>query len=207
MSIFQPIDIAAFIKSGHATPANERGDHRVYKDRLYSRSVEYFGDDHVHVDNAVPEPSPLPWEQEDPFVVLPDMLISEATLRYVGYRPEVAASMWAQWAGNPDRKVDADHNIFIMPFHQYIFSYAIENGPYVAVDFEYSFDQWDNALHVYGLNKETRQAITDTSFAEIRETETCLFWAVDTIRMRYRGLIKLQEYSQRREQLALQNRQ
>lgn len=205
MSILQPLDTAALMKSGHVTATDRFGTRRVYKRRLYSSSDDSDSDDNnVHADAATSSAA----EELDPFVSLPDILISEATLRYVGYRPEIATTLWASWtddagwkADGVARETDAPTNqMYTVSFGEFVWRYAESSGRPIQVESDATLDKWNECLHACGLDAEACEAITDEAYQDVRQTASCLYWAIDTIQMRYRGLVDIQSLSRQREQ-------
>jgi hypothetical protein len=59
--------------------------------------------------------------------------------------------------------------------------------------------EWYDCMNARGIATELQDAIMDPVFKTLRLTESCIFWILDTLEMRYRGLIAIQEASIERE--------
>jgi hypothetical protein len=58
---------------------------------------------------------------------------------------------------------------------------------------------WARLMDTFGLSIGTQQAILDPAFRYIRLSESCVYWAKDTVHMRYYGLMEIQKASRDRE--------
>lgn len=149
MSILQPLDAAALMENGHLTPVDSFGMQRVRKNHLYR--------DHNRIS------TPAAMEESDLFVAIPYILISEATLRYVGYRPEIAAMMWTSWTNDGgwrpegvDREIDDFTNRLLAgAFEEFVWAHAEAAGSSVEAESDSPMEKWNECLHACGLNDET----------------------------------------------------
>ncbi|KAG9251633.1 uncharacterized protein F5Z01DRAFT_752748 [Emericellopsis atlantica] len=117
---------------------------------------------------------------------MPDSLISQATLQYIGYNEEIAAQYWKEWSDWPPGDIlrEPDDSIRGMPFIDFATGH-IKRGQMDVVDED--DQEWYHRMDSCGIAKELQDAIMDPVFKRIRLTESCFLWIADTMRMRYRG--------------------
>lgn len=193
-SILGPKDVEDLTNRGLLRPADRVGMSRLHKRRAHRSSDEENEDIPLDVqtssDTAV-----------DPFVNIPDVLISKETLLYVGYDETKAEELWNRWsdwpADGPQRETDEDDGGLQVTFEDFI-TLRIGAGGSPDTDSE-DDSEWTACLTAYGLATDVQAAILDPLFKEIRLNQTAAFWARDTIAMRYAGLGDIQQASRERE--------
>lgn len=191
-SILGALDAAHLQNAGLLTPPNDRGTRRVHKRRLNRSSDEENQDIPLDV-------HPQSAAAQDAFATIPDQLISRATLEYVGFSDAKADALWSQWTNwppqGPSRETDPDTGGLQMSFLKYM------TGAFNTGNDTFSDDDrtWARLLDTFGLSTETQQAILDPVFRYIRLSESCVYWAKDTVHMRYHGLMEIQKASRDRE--------
>ncbi|KAI6779876.1 uncharacterized protein J7T54_001964 [Emericellopsis cladophorae] len=190
MTVFAPLDLNALAAAGLVGPVDANGTRRVHKRRLNRSSDEENADVPL-----VPISSP---EAGKAFVDIPNDLISLATLRYIGCDDDFATQLWEEWTSWPPDDIlrETDDIIRGMPFIDFV-SGHIEGRHIDAVDED--DQEWRRCMDACGVAKEFQDAIMDPVFKPIRGTESCVFWIVETMRMRYRGLEEIQTASRERE--------
>ncbi|CAG7940323.1 unnamed protein product [Penicillium salamii] len=188
-AVLAPGDAATLQDSGLASPPYSDGTRRIHKRRLNRSSDE--DDGHLPL-------TPISMDSgSDCFVSIPEDLTSLATLEYIGYNRQTAVSIWQRWnnwpAGIIKRQCDDFENG--IPFIEIAEAY-LETQPDTCDEND---SAWLECLDRYGMSNEFTSAIMDTKFRHIRLTETCQFWAIDTLKLRYRALEEVQEASRQRE--------
>lgn len=201
--IIAPLDYDSLTRLGLISPASSNGICRIHRRRLNRSSDEEYS--HLPLTPISSPDLALP----DPFVSIPDILISEATIRYLGYEEQVAKHLWDRWtnwpAGSPVRETDDDGEGMYMPFIEFITGYAEGRG--IGIDTAEDDDvAWRSCLAACGVRADIQDAIMDPVFKHIRLTESCVFWIRDTLEMRYRGLQEIQKTSLERETAILRAR-
>lgn len=196
MSLLQPLDETVLLRAGLVT-LPDTTDNR----RLHRRCIDIFNNDNGDLTSSPIEPV-----DSDSFVTIPDKLISEATLQHLGYRSEIAAHLWSRWVNWPPgeviRETDPDESgKLIMTFLDFAKGYAEGRGRQNDVTFEDTLEEWPAYLDACGINTETQTALMDPLYTNIRETGSCMFWILDTMELRYRGLELVQTLSVKRERM------
>ncbi|PNY23805.1 Uncharacterized protein TCAP_06253 [Tolypocladium capitatum] len=165
------------------------------KARAYLRRLNRSSDEEYRYIPLTPE-SPT---ARDAFVTIPTVRISSETLIYVGLSEARAAELWSRWTNWPDsgpsRETDADDEGLQVEFIDFITG-TLSNRVNTAEDDD---NQWRACLNAYGIAVDVQDAILDPHFKYLRLSESCLFWAKDTIEMRYAGLEDIQRASRKRE--------
>lgn len=192
MAILAPLDMDDLLATGLASPPNSTGTRRIHKRRL-NRWSDTDNSDIPLVHVSSPQA-----QAQQAFVDIPDELISLATLRYIGYREDTASMLWERWnhwpPGEPVREVDDD--VGGMPFIEFAIGYI--QGPHRDT-WEENDQAWRTCMNSLGVSDELQDAILDPIFREIRLGDSCVFWVVDSMQMRYRGLEEIQQTSRERE--------
>lgn len=190
--ILGELDAVNLQNQGRLSPNDSRGTRRLHR-RYLNRSSD---EENQHIPLDVPMQSAA---ANEAFVSIPEHLISQATLEYVGFSEAKAAAMWQQWtnwpSGGPLREVDSDDGGLRMTFLDFL------TGPFNgSVDCSSENDQeWSRCMNDFGLNSQTQDAILDPRFKYLRLSRSCAFWAKDTVEMRYAGLQDIQRASLERE--------
>lgn len=190
-SIFDPDDEAALVAQGLLTPASG-GRRRVHKRRLESSSDE---------SNADLPLTPISWSSDsDPnlFEVVPNILNSRETLIYLGFDQETADRLWHRWTHwseddhGPRADMETDEGISFLDL-------AKDQIQYRYIDAWTEDDQsWRDCMTTCGIGGQLQDDILDPFFKNIRMTESCVFWLIDTVEMRWRGLKEIQATSRDR---------
>lgn len=141
----------------------------------------------------------------DVFVEVPEHLISKAALLYVGYTNDKAEELWSRWcnwpADGPRREIDAGSGSLYVTFADFITAHIGTSDTFPDNTWADNTAQWVRCLRHYGLNDDTITAILDAQFDNIRRTETCAFWAKDTLTMRYAGIEEMRRESNKRAEV------
>lgn len=166
--------------------------HRVHKRRLTIFSESEY--EHIPLDIDPDSP-----EAKDAFVPIPTHLFSAEALRYMGFSAAKSREIWAQWENWPStgilREVDPDNGLDQVEFIDFATGH-LARCEEPASD---SNRKWRACLRDQcGLNLKTIKAIMDPFFAYLRLGDSCIFWAKDTILMRYHGLLMIQRTSRER---------
>ncbi|KAI3316584.1 hypothetical protein HD806DRAFT_517201 [Xylariaceae sp. AK1471] len=196
--ILAPLDAADLERHGLLSPPNSSGSRRIHKRRLNSSSDEEHHEISLDVSVSSNDAS-----ASGAFAVIPEVLISRETLLYVGFSETKATELWDEWTNwpsfGPRREIDADDGGLQVDFVDFIT--GTFDGRIDAI--EDSDSQWRACLHASGVDIPTQDAIMDVHFHDIRHSQSCLYWAKDTVQMRYAGLEEIQRASLHR-QMAMQ---
>ncbi|KAH7137266.1 hypothetical protein B0J13DRAFT_625044 [Dactylonectria estremocensis] len=192
--IITPLDARDLARQGLISNRNENGTRQMHKRRLNRSSDE----ENHNISLNVPLQSAA---AINAFVTIPDELISRATLTHVGFSEAKADALWNTWtdwpssALGPRRETDPDDGGLQMTFIDFI------TGPFVTSNDTASDNEadWKRVMGQYGLSTEVQHAILDPNFKYLRLSESCAFWAKDTVEMRYNGLKEIQAASHERE--------
>jgi len=192
--ILSPLD-AADLKANGLLVGAEVGSHRIHKRRLNRSSDEEY----CHLPLTLPE-SPMSPEAHDAFVMIPLSLISEETLVFVGLSAERANELWSEWTRmSPDyavfREGEPDNGGLELTFIDFIVGRTEVKG----CDTDNSDTQWRECMDACGVSLDTQDAIMDTHFTDLRLSQSCMSWVIDTIEMCYAGLEDIQRASHARE--------
>ncbi|KAG7143430.1 hypothetical protein HYQ45_000394 [Verticillium longisporum] len=191
--IFAELDVEDLQSRGLAGPPTPDGTRRVHKRRLNRSSDE---------ENAA---IPLSISLQSPaaptaFSTIPDLLISRATLVYLGFSEQKADALWAEWSDwpptGPRREVDADTGGGLTMTFLFFITGTFSGNRDVWDDDD---QQWRDCLDAFGMSADVQTAIMDPLFKTLRLTQSCAFWAQDTVEMRYAGLEDIQRASRERE--------
>ncbi|KAI8723874.1 hypothetical protein NCS52_00244200 [Fusarium sp. LHS14.1] len=190
-SILAPLDAAHLMSQGLVGPVDGSGMRKIHKRRLTRFSEQEYG--HLPLDVTISQAT------SNMFVSIPDQLISQATIEYVGFSRTKAneiRSSWNNWPSTgPRRETDPEDSGFQVTFLDFIcghISFSFDTDPE-------DDDEWINCMNTYGLSKELQDAVLDPLFKYLRLSDSCAGWSKDTIEMRYAGLKAIQEESSSRE--------
>ncbi|KAK1829227.1 hypothetical protein QBC39DRAFT_357449 [Podospora conica] len=135
----------------------------------------------------------------DTFVTIPEILISFETLKYIGFSEAYAADRWEAWTNWPDwgpqREIDAPPEDDRITFLEFVLEPI--KGIQDAVDDTDA--AWYTCMDNCGMSPDAQAAIMDDKFTELRLSQSCLFWIIDTVDRRYGGLKDIQRTSMTRE--------
>lgn len=195
--ILGEVDAANLQNQGLLGPPDSRGTrklHRRYLNRLSDQEYK-------HIPLDVPMNSPA---ADEAFVSIPEHLISQATLEYVGFSTAKAAAMWLQWTNWPEdgprrEDDDVDDGGLCITFLDYF------TRPFNGSTDCFSEDdnEWSRCMDEFGLSSQVQDKILDPVFKYLRLSDSCAFWAKDTVEMRYAGLRNIQQASRERERMLL----
>ncbi|OBT74690.1 hypothetical protein VF21_06964 [Pseudogymnoascus sp. 05NY08] len=123
-------------------------------------------------------------------------IVSFETLIYVGLSIAKAEELWNRWTHwergeyDPRRETDPDDGGLTVMFDDFIVGWSVTN----RVDAIGTDDdlKWRECLNASGIDTATQDAIMDPNFTHLRRSKSCLYWAKETIEMRYRGLSEAQ---------------
>lgn len=132
------------------------------------------------------------------FEELPDRLISHETLEYLGFNEGAANTIWSRWANwgpNQDREIDGGP----VSFESFFVTYVENTGNDTVSDDD---DSWWQTMNTIGIKLSFQAAMMTPLCKEIRLTESCKFWLLDTIRAKYSSLEDIQKFSRERAMAA-----
>lgn len=190
-SILAPLDAAHLMSQGLVGPVDSDGMRKIHKRRLTRFSEQEYV--HLPLDVTISQAA------SDMFASIPDQLISQATLEYVGFSKTKATEIWNSWnnwpSTRPRRETDPEDSGVQVTFLDYI---CVQISSSLDTDSE-DDAEWVNCMNTYGLSKEFQDAILDPHFKYLRLSDSCAGWSKDTINMRYAGLKAIQQESSNRE--------
>jgi hypothetical protein len=191
-TILAPLDTADLLSHGLLGPGKTTRSHRIHKRRLNRSSDEEYRD--------IPLVIPLQsLAADDAFVTIPATLISYETLLYIGLSEAKATELWSRWINwppsGPRREIEADDGGLQVTFIDFVLG-ALEEQIDTTEDNDLL---WRACLDACGFDADVQDAIIDPHFKYLRLSESCLYWAKDTIEMRYAGLKDIQRSSRERE--------
>lgn len=196
--IISPTDATSLWQAGclEFKPQPGAGSLRIHKRRVHSSSDEEYEHLPLRPNPTLPSP-PSSTGDNDLFATIPAFLRSYDTLLYLGFSEARAAQLWDRWVnwnGTEDqiyRDVDGGdftfEDLFIGPLRG-----EVDPGSEDDADWFASMTSW-------GIDETTQDVIMNPIFKTIRLTNSCLYWIVDTLKMRYRGLGEIQEASRHRD--------
>ena len=185
-------DEAALMREGLVTAAIN-GTRKLHKRRLNRSS------DEEHQDLPLTPVSMLsPTPEQDIYASIPDQLFSKATLRFLGFSEAGAEQIWNCWVSFPGPEDDHGREIDGGPvtFLSFATAHIRGHGSDTGIDED---EAWLATMRDCGIDTELQSAIVDYEDREIRLTESCKYWLLDTIKMRYRALLEIQQASRERE--------
>ncbi|KAM6533146.1 hypothetical protein FALCPG4_006160 [Fusarium falciforme] len=190
ISMLAPLDAAHLMSQGLVGPVDASGMRKIHKRRLNRFSEQEYG--HLPLDVTASQAA------NAIFVSIPDQLISQATIEYVGFSKTKANLIWNSWnnwpSTGPRRETDPDNSGLQVTFLDFICGYISS-----SLDTGSEDDEWINCMNTYGLSMEFQDAILDPLFKYLRLSDSCAEWAKDTIEIRYAGLKAIQQESSNRE--------
>ncbi|KAF5970493.1 hypothetical protein FBULB1_9690 [Fusarium bulbicola] len=192
--ILAPGDAAQLINLGLVNlPSPPNGSIQIHKRRLNRTSdVE---NKHIPLDvNAGSRP--------DAFATIPEMLISKATIEYVGFSSDKATEIWSGWVnwspGFIIRETDPSGLTTLeVSFLDWMERHT--GNPCSDDIWEDDNSAWFRYMEQCGIATELQQSIMDPRFKDMRLTGTCIGWLRNTMEIRYQGLEEVQRASAERE--------
>lgn len=122
---------------------------------------------------------------------LSSQIVSLETLIYVGLSSAKANDLWDRWTNwsltGPRRETDPDDGFGLtVTFLDFIIGgCSVEHTVDTTAEDNI---EWRKCLDACSINTATQDAIMDPKFRKLRLSNSCLYWAKDTIEMRYKGL-------------------
>ncbi|KZZ92588.1 hypothetical protein AAL_06214 [Moelleriella libera RCEF 2490] len=191
MPIFAPIDEENLMSQGLLSPPSEHGTRRIHKRRLHQFSDREYSD--------IPlTPSSL--SSDDSSSIIPENMLSIATIKYVGFDDATAHSIWRTWlTWTPDGRVQETENSkdCDFSFFEHLISSVIRHKPHDV--FSEDDQEWRNLLQRMGIDQRTQNAIMDPFFKVCRLNGTCVECVEETVEARYRTLEMIQAESRKRD--------
>ncbi|KAF4502693.1 hypothetical protein FAGAP_1094 [Fusarium agapanthi] len=200
--ILTPRDAERLINLGLVNlPTPPNGSIQVHKRRLNRSSDEE--NKHIPLDVNV-------GSRPDAFATIPEMLISKATIEYVGFNSDKATEIWSGWVNWPPgfiiRETDpSGSNTLEVSFLDWMKRHT--GNPSTDDVWKDDSSAWLACMEQHGIATELQHAIMDPHFKGIRLSGTCIGWVRDTIEMRYAGLEDIKRASAERERASGQQGQ
>ncbi|KAG5743435.1 hypothetical protein H9Q72_007937 [Fusarium xylarioides] len=200
--ILAPRDAERLINLGLVNlPTPPNGSIQVHKRRLNRSSDEE--NKHIPLDVNV-------GSRPDAFATIPEMLISKATIEYVGFNSDKATEIWSGWVNWPSgpiiRETDPGGSYTLeVSFLDWMKRHT--GNPFSDDVWEDDSSAWLACMEQHGIATELQHAIMDPHFKDIRLSGTCIGWVRDTIEMRYEGLEDIKRASAERERASGQQGQ
>ena len=174
------------VREGTVIPGDKPGESRLHLRRLTCESDEEYSD--------IPLPSPGSTSSSvNDFDTIPDYLISRQTLEYVGFNDDVATMLWERWnLIAPDhQKGSAGMMTFESIFRAHVYAHIAD----IRLEEDAA---WYAMLEGAGMNKSFQEMIMTPSCKEVRLSESCQFWVLDTTRAKFSTLKSIQATSYKR---------
>ena len=130
---------------------------------------------------------------DDSFSEIPEYRISEETLRYIGFNNETAASIWNEW-NNCKEEYRETHEGMVT--FESVFRGHIHGQPRNA--WTDDDEDWEATMTIWGLQAELQAAIMAAPYREVRLTQSCKEWVLDTLSAKYRCLETIHAASKER---------
>ncbi|KAH6983442.1 hypothetical protein BKA56DRAFT_655924 [Ilyonectria sp. MPI-CAGE-AT-0026] len=133
-------------------------------------------------------------ENLEHFIDIPEVLFSRETLTFLGFNESASETIWSRWVNcGPDdgREIDGGLVTFESMARAYIY------GTFTREEDASSDDDlaWRASMNSCGINEELQTAIMTPRCRDVRLTESCQFWLLDTISARYASLKQIQAAS------------
>ncbi|KZZ96707.1 hypothetical protein AAL_03936 [Moelleriella libera RCEF 2490] len=184
MSVLSPPHIQNLVRSGLASELREDGTRRVHRGFLTFQGRVECSDLPVGPGQYVPR---------ECYVTIPELLISPATLRYIGFTSEKADAIFKDWESLPHgwtwvHNVDEQTPPFV----------EMALGPMRDTPHDTKSDNeqdWIDVMDKFGINKEIQRILLDKHFKHIRQDVSCLFFVQAIMEHRYCTLERIQEQS------------
>lgn len=166
---------------------------RLHKRRLYRSSEEEYKELKILT-------PPSTASTIENFEELPDRLISRETLDYLGFNENAANVIWSRWSGwgpSPGREVDGGP----VTFESLLVTYVENTGKDTVSDND---ENWRQTMNAIGIKLSVQAAMMTPLCRDVRLTESCKFWLLDTICAKYSSLQDIQQFSRERAMAARQ---
>lgn len=188
-------DLEYLQREGTILSARVASTRRIHKRRLNRSSEEEYND------VALPSPptthsSPGSTTAQDleHFIDIPEFLFSRETLTFLGFNESAAETIWSRWVncGPEDgREIDGGLVTFESMARAFIYgTFTREEDASLDDDLA-----WRASMDSCGINEELQTAIMTPGCKDVRLTESCQFWLLDTISARYASLKQIQAAS------------
>lgn len=164
---------------------------------LHKRCLSIYS--YSHPDYVDLPPSP-PSVAPQAYFIIPENLISMASLKYMGFNDETAERIWARWVikfpeGAPIAETEPVNGVsfldaaigFLADRKAELDTWSDDGETWIA-----SMDQW-------GIDQELQNIIMDDVFKNMREEGSLFFWLRGTVELAYGGLQEVREASLLRE--------
>ncbi len=190
--ILSELDARNLEAQGLLYPGPSSGVKRIHKRRLNTSSEEEYSDISLQIEPTAPG-------AVDAFAIIPEVLFSLETLRYIGFSNNAAQAIWTKWVNwpqtGPRRETDPSDG------GQYITFIDLATIRLQSCDDVHTDDdvQWRNCLAECGVSSSVQESIMDPAFKDLRLSNSCVGWVDDTIRMRFAGLEEIRWASKQRE--------
>ncbi|XDG10355.1 hypothetical protein ABKA04_009970 [Annulohypoxylon sp. FPYF3050] len=187
--ILSPRDEESLLASGLLTPVRRGGTRKIHKRLFDEWNNEHYA--HLPMEPFSPE------NESTHFYTIPNHLISEATLRYLGYNTQRAYLLWERWCSSNRREIDYTSGARkVLNFLLLAINHLESRGDYDT--WSENDDEWYELMIDCGLEIQLQNHIMDPEYKHIRQTRTCISWVRDTFELRYQGLLDAQKESRRR---------
>ena len=165
-----PAEVGRLEKLGFLRKANN-GMREISSSTIFSESSDSTG----------------PSESGPPYAIeIPEMITSQAALRYVGFSDEAAATVWNIWETRP-----AD-----FPFT--LEQTAVRSIKSSTIDAEGLEDDWRGLMETWGIKESLIDRILAPEFSDIRTSRSAKFWITQCMTRLWRSLERIQRASRQR---------
>ncbi|KAH6894309.1 hypothetical protein B0T10DRAFT_603825 [Thelonectria olida] len=197
--IIDRYDLAALQREGTIITSRS-GTSSIHKRRLNSSSEqEYEGIPLPTPPSSSPDRSGLGAKLLDHYITIPEDLISRETLLFMGFTEPAATEIWSRWTACDPAERIRETDGGLVTFESMARAY-IHSGAWEASDDD--DDSWRVRMNSCGINQELQRAVMTPRCKNVRLTESCKFWLLDTISARYASLKQIQAASRERGRAA-----
>ncbi|KAI1446338.1 hypothetical protein F5Y02DRAFT_382539 [Annulohypoxylon stygium] len=193
--ILSPRDEDSLLTSGLLTPVRRGGTRKIHKRLFDEWNNEHYA--HLPLEPFSPE------NEATHFYTIPNHLISQATLRYLGYNTQRAYLLWERWCNwnrIPSNVIrendDTSEARKVLNFLLHAINHLETQGDHDT--WSDTDDEWYELMIDCGLEIQLQNHIMDPDYKHIRQTRTCIGWVRDTFELRYQGLLDAQKESRKR---------
>lgn len=189
--LIDPDDAAILTQQGTLLASIEPGRQRIHRMLFTSTN----GQELSHL--AVSPPGTI--LSSDSFETIPDYLVSQRTLEYIGFTPATSTKIWASW------NTYLSHEVFeigdgIKVFEKRFRDHIKPHHP--GWDWQDTVSETDSAwvdtMNRTGIDSHLQNLILTPCFKKFRLTQTCIFWVLDTLSAKYASLKDIHEASRER---------
>ncbi|KAH7015732.1 hypothetical protein EDB80DRAFT_344859 [Ilyonectria destructans] len=128
------------------------------------------------------------------FIDIPESLFSRETLTFLGFNESASETIWSRWVNcGPDdgREIDGGPVTFESMARAFIYG-TFTHEEDASLDDDLA---WRASMNSCGISEELQTAIMTPRCRDVRLTESCQFWLLDTISARYASLKQIQAAS------------